>query len=70
MSRWKRILVSLGIVVIVTLANLWFFGTQTFFALEAHNIAGKLPFVKLDARRADRCGRFTTVRHESLLFWL
>jgi hypothetical protein len=47
MHRWKRILVLLGIVVITSLAYLWFFGTQTFFALEAHNIARKLPFVKL-----------------------
>jgi hypothetical protein len=27
-------------------AYLWFFGTQTFFALEALNVARKLPFVK------------------------
>jgi hypothetical protein len=46
MYRWKRILVSLGILVITTVAYLWVFGTQTFFALEARNVARKLPFVK------------------------
>jgi hypothetical protein len=45
--RWKRILVSIGIIVTLTIAYLWFFGTQTFFALEAHNTARKLPFVRL-----------------------
>jgi hypothetical protein len=46
MSRWKRVLVSLGIAVVVCGTYLWFFGTQTFFVLEAHNAARKLPFVK------------------------
>lgn len=46
MSRWKRVLVSFGIVVIACVTYLWLFGTQTFYFLEAHNIARKLPFVK------------------------
>jgi hypothetical protein len=46
MSRWKRVLISLGIVLVACVAYLWLFGTQTFFALEARNIARKLPFVK------------------------
>jgi hypothetical protein len=46
MYRW-RILVSQGILVITSVAYLWFFGTQTFFVLEANNVARKLPFVKL-----------------------
>jgi hypothetical protein len=46
MSRWKRILISFGIVVLACVTYLWLFGTQTFFAVEAHNIARKLPFVK------------------------
>jgi hypothetical protein len=47
MSRWKRFLISLGIMVVACVTYLWFFGTQTFFALEANNTARKLPFVKL-----------------------
>jgi len=47
MSRWKRVLISLGIVVVACVIYLWLFGTQTFFVLEAHNVARKLPFVKL-----------------------
>ena len=46
MSRWKRILISFGIVLLACATYLWLFGTQTFFAVEAHNIARKLPFVK------------------------
>jgi hypothetical protein len=46
MSRWKRILISFGIVVVACVTYLWLFGTQTFFVLEAHNVARKLPFVK------------------------
>jgi len=46
MSRWKRVLISLGIVVVACVTYLWLFGTQTFFALEAHNTARKLPFVQ------------------------
>jgi hypothetical protein len=47
MFRWKRVLTSFGIVVIGCVTYLWLFGTQTFFVLEAHNAARKLPFVKL-----------------------
>jgi len=47
MSRWKRLLISLGIMVVACVIYLWLFGTQTFFAIEAHNTARKLPFVKL-----------------------
>jgi hypothetical protein len=43
---WKRVLISLGIVVVASVAYLWLFGAQTFFALEAQNTARKLPFVK------------------------
>ncbi len=46
MSRWKRVLSSFGIVVVACVTYLWLFGTQTFFVLEAHNVARKLPFVK------------------------
>jgi len=46
MSRWKRVLISLGIVLVASVAYLWLFGTQTFFALEAQNFARKLPFLK------------------------
>jgi hypothetical protein len=46
MSRWKRILISFGIVVVACVTFLWRFGTQTFFVLEAQNVARKLPFVK------------------------
>lgn len=47
MSRWKRVLISFGIAVVACVTYLWLFGTQTFFVLEAHNAARKLPFVKL-----------------------
>ena len=47
MSRWKRVLISFGIVVVACVTYLWLFGTQTFFVLEAHSAARKLPFVKL-----------------------
>lgn len=46
MSRWRRVLISLGIVTLASVAFLWLFGTQTFLALEAQNTARKLPFVK------------------------
>lgn len=45
MSRWKRVLILLGIAAAASVAYLWLFGTQTFFALEARNTARKLPFV-------------------------
>jgi hypothetical protein len=47
MSRWKRVLISFGIVIVACVTYLWLFGTQTFFVLEAHSAARKLPFVKL-----------------------
>jgi len=47
MSRWKRVLISFGIVIAACVTYLWLFGTQTFFILEAHSAARKLPFVKL-----------------------
>jgi hypothetical protein len=47
MSRWKRVLISFGIVIVACVTYLWLFGTQTFFVLEAHSAAQKLPFVKL-----------------------
>jgi hypothetical protein len=45
MSQGKRVLISFGIVVVACVTYLWLFGTQTFFALKAHNVARKLPFV-------------------------
>jgi hypothetical protein len=50
MSRWKRVLMTLGIVAVACFTYLWLFGTQTFFVLEAHNVARKLPFVKRTPR--------------------
>ena len=47
MSRWKRVLISLGFVIVACVTYLWFFGAQTFLVLEAHNVSRKLPFVKL-----------------------
>jgi hypothetical protein len=47
MSRWKRVLISFGIVIVACVTYLWLFGTQTFVVLEAHSAARKLPFVKL-----------------------
>ena len=47
MSRWKRVLISFGIVIVACVTYLWLFGTQTFFVLEAHSAARKLPFVEL-----------------------
>jgi hypothetical protein len=46
MSRWTRVLISFGIAAVACGTYLWLFGAQTFFVLEAHNIARKLPFVK------------------------
>jgi intracellular septation protein A len=45
MSRWVRVLVGLGIAVITCGFYLWFFGVQTFIALEARYIAWKMPIV-------------------------
>ncbi len=46
MSRWMRVLVGLGIAVLACGIYLWFFGVQTFSALEARYIARKMPVVK------------------------
>lgn len=48
MTTYKRtrILVTLGAVIVICGTYLWFFGVQTFFTLEARNIARKLPVVK------------------------
>ena len=46
MSKRDRILIFLGIAIVVCGAYLWFFGVQTFLALEARNIAHKMPVVK------------------------
>ena len=46
MQRWKRVLLSVGLLVAILVVFLCFFGMQAFFVLEAHNVAGKLPFVR------------------------
>src|SRR5215472_5397336 len=46
MSRWKRGLMSFGIVVVACVTYAWLFGTQSFLVLEAHTVARKLPLVK------------------------
>ena len=46
MSKWMRVWVGLGITVLVCGIYLWFFGVQTFFALDARNIARKTPVVR------------------------
>jgi len=46
MSKWMRVLVGLGIAVLACGIYLWFFGVQTFMALEARYIARKMPVVK------------------------
>jgi hypothetical protein len=46
MHRWKRVLVWFGIVVVACGTSFWFFGVQTFFALEARYIGRKAPAVK------------------------
>jgi hypothetical protein len=45
MSKWKRRLLWATGVLTVCVAYLWFFGTQTFFALWARNIGRKTPIV-------------------------
>jgi len=45
MSRWKRILVALGITVIVVGIYLWFFGVQTMCALTVRYYYRKIPAV-------------------------
>jgi hypothetical protein len=46
MSKRNRILIFLGIAIVVCGTYLWFFGFQTFLALEARNIARNTPVVK------------------------
>jgi hypothetical protein len=44
--HWKRILISLGILLVAVFTYVWLLGTQTFFVLEARSAARKLPFVR------------------------
>ena len=46
MSRRTRILAGLVVTAVLCGTYLWFFGVQTFFALEARNIARQIPVVK------------------------
>jgi hypothetical protein len=46
MSRWKRTLTVLAIVVIGGATYLWFFGPQTFFAFQTRKIGREIPIVK------------------------
>jgi len=46
MSKWKWVLVSLGIAVVFGGLYLWFFGIQTFFALYSRKIGLEVPIVK------------------------
>ncbi len=46
MSRRSLVLTWFGVAVVACGAYLWFFGIQTFLALEAGNAARKLPFVE------------------------
>lgn len=46
MTRWKRILVGLGVTVLLCGVYLWFFGIQTAIALETRSIARKMPVVR------------------------
>jgi hypothetical protein len=46
MPKWKRILVALAIVAIGGGTYLWFFGPQTFFALQSRKIGHDVPIVK------------------------
>jgi hypothetical protein len=46
MSRLQRVLRSLGIIGAAGVTYVWLLGTQTFFVVEAHNVARTLPFVK------------------------
>jgi hypothetical protein len=46
MSRWKRVLMSIGILTVGFVIYIWLFGAQTFFAVEARVTAHKLPFVE------------------------
>ena len=44
-SKWKRRLIWTGTSVVAAVVYLWFFGVQTFFALETRNIGRKVPIV-------------------------
>jgi hypothetical protein len=46
MPRRTRFLMSFGVVIVACGAYLWFFGVQTFFALEVRYMARKMPVVK------------------------
>ena len=46
MSKLARILLWVGGIVVVICTYLWFFGVQTFFALEARRIGRQIPLVK------------------------
>jgi hypothetical protein len=45
MSRWKRVPVVFGVLAVACVIYLWFFGVQTFFVVQAHNAARKVPFL-------------------------
>jgi hypothetical protein len=45
-SRWKRILTVLALLVIGGATYLWFFGAQTFFALQSRKWGRQVPIVK------------------------
>lgn len=46
MSRWRRILIGLGITVLVCVIYAWFFGFQTMMVLETRSIARSAPIVR------------------------
>jgi len=45
MSKWMRVLIGLGIVVIACGAYLWLFGVQTFYIWQSRRVARKEPVV-------------------------
>jgi hypothetical protein len=45
MSRRKRILTSVGILIIASVTYLYFFGIKTLLVVQAHNTARKVPFI-------------------------
>jgi len=45
MPKWKRRLLWVSALVIVSVVYLWFFGVQTFFALQTRQIGRKMPIV-------------------------
>jgi hypothetical protein len=46
MSKWKRRLFSVSAFVGACIVYIWFFGVQTFFALQTRQIGRKIPIVK------------------------